>query len=345
MGLDLEPTTQVAALETRTEGWVAGLQLAGLSLRAGSRTPTELRRGVHRQPPVRPRLPRRGGPRHQPEHVRRFLLDTAVLRRADRAAVRRAHRPRRRQRDARGPRPRATCSSSRSTSERQWYRYHHLFADALRARLGRGAARPGPAPAPRPPASGTPRTAFSTTPCVTRWPPATPSTRPTSSSAALPDLRRQRRGPHAARVADGACRTTWCDAGRCWRTCLAWTRLVEGDLDGVEAWLGVTPSRRSRRAPPTVAHGRRSVAARSEELRTAAGDDRGLPGLGRPGPRRRRRRPSTTRAARWTWPDRRTTWPAGAAGLPRPRGLGQRATSTTAVETFTEAVQQHARGR
>ena len=38
MGLDLEPA-QVAALEARTEGWAAGLQLAGLSARGPHRRP------------------------------------------------------------------------------------------------------------------------------------------------------------------------------------------------------------------------------------------------------------------------------------------------------------------
>ena len=64
MGLDLEPA-HVAALESRTEGWAAGLQLAALSARgradAGDSGGGGLRRRVHRQPPVRPGLPARGG--------------------------------------------------------------------------------------------------------------------------------------------------------------------------------------------------------------------------------------------------------------------------------------------
>ena len=64
MELQLEPAL-VAALEARTEGWAAGLQLAALSARTQPR-PTarrrrRVRRGLLRKPSVRPGLPRRGG--------------------------------------------------------------------------------------------------------------------------------------------------------------------------------------------------------------------------------------------------------------------------------------------
>src|SRR3954447_6841501 len=132
MGLGLSPE-QVAALDTRTEGWAAGLQLAGLSMRGHDR-PAEFVdafTGSHRfvlDYLVEEVLS------HQPEDVRRFLLDTAVL---DRMT---------------GPLCDALTGSSDGQTRlelldranlfviplddhREWFRYHHLFADTLRARL------------------------------------------------------------------------------------------------------------------------------------------------------------------------------------------------------------------
>ena len=58
-GLDLTPD-DIAALEGRTEGWIAALQLAALSMqgRDGHR---RIHRPVRRERPVHRRLPRRGG--------------------------------------------------------------------------------------------------------------------------------------------------------------------------------------------------------------------------------------------------------------------------------------------
>ena len=87
------PEASVAALAARTEGWAAGLQLAALSLR-GQRRRRRVRGRVHRQPPLRPGLPGRGGAR-APARRRyaTFLLETSVLDRLSRPAVRRRHRP------------------------------------------------------------------------------------------------------------------------------------------------------------------------------------------------------------------------------------------------------------
>ena len=101
-GLDLAPS-DVAALEARTEGWVAALQLAALSLR-GRDDRSRLHRRVRRRRPVRRRLPRRRGPR--PPARRRTPLPARHLgpRPADRPPVRRGHRTDgRRQGDAGGP--------------------------------------------------------------------------------------------------------------------------------------------------------------------------------------------------------------------------------------------------
>lgn len=135
MGLDLT-VDDVQALDQRTEGWVAGLQLAALSLRG-----LEQRRevlgfieaftGSHRF--VIDYLADEVLAR-QPDPVREFLLTTSVL---DRLS---------------GPVCDAVTGRADGTrmledlerdnlfvvpldAQRSWYRYHHLFADVLRARL------------------------------------------------------------------------------------------------------------------------------------------------------------------------------------------------------------------
>jgi LuxR family transcriptional regulator, maltose regulon positive regulatory protein len=131
-GLDL-PAGTVAALEARTEGWVAGLQLAALSLR-GHADPAGFVAtfsGSHRF--VLDYLTEEILAR-QPEELVRFLLETSVLERLS------------------GPLCDAVCGRGDSQrlleqveranlflvpldEERRWWRYHHLFADLLRARL------------------------------------------------------------------------------------------------------------------------------------------------------------------------------------------------------------------
>ena len=110
MGLDLDPA-HVAALEHRTEGWAAGLQLAALSARGrtdagdsgGVAGFVDAFTGSHRfvlDYLVEEVL------NSQPDDVRGFLLDTSVLQQLTGHAVRRADRPRRRPPDAGDPRAR-----------------------------------------------------------------------------------------------------------------------------------------------------------------------------------------------------------------------------------------------
>jgi LuxR family maltose regulon positive regulatory protein len=135
MGLDLT-AADVEALDERTEGWAAGLQLAALSLR-----------GVGDRRDVAGFIDAFTGSNRfvidyladevlarQPADVRDFLLRTSVL---DRLT---------------GPLCDAVTGGAEGTEtlerldrdnvfliplddRRTWYRYHHLFADALRARL------------------------------------------------------------------------------------------------------------------------------------------------------------------------------------------------------------------
>ncbi len=132
MGLTLSPE-QIAALENRTEGWIAGLQMAALSIQ--NRVGTDLDKFVHSFT---------GSHRfvldylveealdQQPEPVRAFLLATSIL---DRLS---------------GPLCDAVTGQADGQAllerlerdnlfmvplddERRWYRYHHLFADVLQA--------------------------------------------------------------------------------------------------------------------------------------------------------------------------------------------------------------------
>ncbi len=133
LGLD---SADVAALEGRTEGWIAGLQLAALSLRA---IPTRLEvtdfieafTGSNRF--VLDYLADEVLSR-QPDRVRDFLLRTSVLDRLTGSlceAVTRHPGGAAMLADL----ERANLFLVPLDSERSWYRYHHLFADVLHARL------------------------------------------------------------------------------------------------------------------------------------------------------------------------------------------------------------------
>ncbi|WEO77369.1 LuxR C-terminal-related transcriptional regulator [Cryobacterium sp. SO2] len=123
----------VAALETRTEGWIAGLQLAALSLRDSTDVSGFIAGFTGSNRFVIDYLVEEVLQR-QPDPIRAFLLQTAVL---DRLS---------------GELCDAVTGLTGGTEvlaaldrdnlfvvplddRRQWYRYHHLFADVLRARL------------------------------------------------------------------------------------------------------------------------------------------------------------------------------------------------------------------
>ncbi|NTU77935.1 MAG: helix-turn-helix transcriptional regulator [Chloroflexales bacterium] len=132
MGLSLS-AEHIAVLEERTEGWIAGLQLAALSIRGRADIPAFIQAfaGDHRYIVdylVEEVLQR------QPEAVRSFLLQTAIL---DRLS---------------GPLCDAVTDQTDGSARlealhrgnffviplddtRQWYRYHHLFADVLATHL------------------------------------------------------------------------------------------------------------------------------------------------------------------------------------------------------------------
>jgi len=126
----------ISTLETRTEGWIAGLQMAALSMqgRSGISQFIQVFSGSHRY--ILDYLAEEVL-NHQSEDVRNFLLTTSILERLS------------------GPLCDAIIGEAQYNSqeileyldrsnlflialddERTWFRYHHLFADLLRARLG-----------------------------------------------------------------------------------------------------------------------------------------------------------------------------------------------------------------
>ncbi len=128
-------TEDITALETRTEGWIAGLQLAALSLQGRKDIANFMQAftGSHRF--VVDYLTQEVLTR-QPAEVQSFLLQTAILERlcgslceavtgepAGQAMLERLEE--------------ANLFLLPLDDERQWYRYHQLFAEMLRQRLQR----------------------------------------------------------------------------------------------------------------------------------------------------------------------------------------------------------------
>ncbi len=123
----------IQLLETRTEGWAAGLQLAALSLQ-GRKNPSEFINGFKGDNRYIADYLTEEVLNRQPEHLRNFLLQTSILGRLC------------------GPLCDAVTDQENSTQvlntlekanlfviplddERSWYRYHHLFGDLLEQRL------------------------------------------------------------------------------------------------------------------------------------------------------------------------------------------------------------------
>ena len=130
MTLDLE-AADVAELETRTEGWIAGLKLAALSMQGQDDVPAFIRSFSGDNRYIADYLVEEvlNG---QPERTRRFLLGTAILQRLN------------------APLCDAVTGDAGSQvlletlektnlfvialdDRREWYRYHHLFAEVLQA--------------------------------------------------------------------------------------------------------------------------------------------------------------------------------------------------------------------
>ena len=135
MGLNLSEEN-IAALESRTEGWIAGLQLAAISMRGYKDAADFIQSftGNHRF--VMDYLLEEVL-QQQPKNILSFLLRTSVLDRmcgplCDAILL-----------DPSTPGQKTLEYLEHANlfivpldDERRWYRYHHLFADLLRKRLG-----------------------------------------------------------------------------------------------------------------------------------------------------------------------------------------------------------------
>jgi LuxR family maltose regulon positive regulatory protein len=139
MGLKLS-AENIAALETRTEGWIAGLQLAAISMLGHQDVSSFIQSFTGSHHFVLDYLVEEVL-QQQPEHVQTFLLHTSILDRlcgslcdavlSDESAS--------------GQKTleyieQANLFIVPLDNERRWYRYHHLFADLLRQRLPRSLA-------------------------------------------------------------------------------------------------------------------------------------------------------------------------------------------------------------
>jgi len=132
MNLDLS-AEDIAALDKRTEGWIAGLQLAALSMKGQQDVHGFIQAfaGDHRYIVdylVEEVL------RHQPETVQNFLTQTSILDRLNGSLC-----------DAVTSQPGSNIQLEQLQrgnlflipldDKRHWFRYHHLFADVLRMHL------------------------------------------------------------------------------------------------------------------------------------------------------------------------------------------------------------------
>ena len=136
MGLNLS-AEDVAALETRTEGWIAGLQLAAISMQGHQDATSFIRSFTGSHHFVLDYLLEEVL-HQQPESIQAFLLRTSILDRlcgplCDAVAGR--IDPSASGQETLEYLERANLFIVPLDNERHWYRYHHLFAELLRQRL------------------------------------------------------------------------------------------------------------------------------------------------------------------------------------------------------------------
>jgi LuxR family maltose regulon positive regulatory protein len=134
MGLNLS-ADDITALETRTEGWIAGLQLAAISIQGREDVSNLIKSfaGNHRlvlDYLIEEVL------NQQPESIQSFLLQTAVLDRLT-GSLCDVLTGQDNGQETLEKLDRANLFIIPLDDERHWYRYHHLFVDLLRQRLRR----------------------------------------------------------------------------------------------------------------------------------------------------------------------------------------------------------------
>ncbi len=139
MGLNLS-AADIAALEDRTEGWIAGLQLAAISMQGHQDTTGFIQSFTGSHHFVLDYLVEEVL-QQQSESVQTFLLRTSILANlcgplCDAVLL----DPSASGQETLEYIERANLFLVPLDSERRWYRYHHLFADLLRQRLHQGIA-------------------------------------------------------------------------------------------------------------------------------------------------------------------------------------------------------------
>jgi len=138
LGLNLSGEN-IAALETRTEGWIAGLRLAALLMQRGQDIPTFLKAFTGSQRYIIDYLTEEVLA-SQPVPVQTFLLQTAILERLQGSlceAVIGEYAGEASGQEMLEQVEQANLFLVPLDEEREWYRYHQLFAEALRYRLQR----------------------------------------------------------------------------------------------------------------------------------------------------------------------------------------------------------------
>ncbi|HMM94997.1 LuxR C-terminal-related transcriptional regulator [Phycicoccus sp.] len=266
MGLPLDGRL-TSTLHDRTEGWAAGLQLAAISARSHVDDLSgfvDAFAGSHRfvlDYLVEEVLDR------QPEPVRDFLLKTSVLDRMSASLCEAVTG----EPDGQGlleTLERENLFVVPLDDQRRWYRYHHLFADAVRARMT--AAHPDTVDALHR-AAGRWFAEHGFVPEAVRHSLLGGDVEHAADLVEL-GVGEQRRARHdhvlrewAATLPDDVVRR---------RPLLAafrgWSRLAAGDVDGVEPWLDLAdaalgdPAPLGSAPPPAMAE---AVGSRAEELR------------------------------------------------------------------------------
>jgi LuxR family maltose regulon positive regulatory protein len=137
----------VSALEARTEGWIAGLQLAALAMRTLASPLTEDGRAMDRSQAISEFIQDFSGSNryildylgeevlsHCPEDIRTFLLETSILERFS-GSLCDAVTGRAGSQKVLEALEKTNLFVVPLDNERYWYRYHHLFAELLLYKL------------------------------------------------------------------------------------------------------------------------------------------------------------------------------------------------------------------
>jgi len=134
MNLNLN-AIDIQALETRTEGWIAGLQLAALSMQGRADAHAFVRDFTGNQHFVLEYLVEEVLQR-QPESLQHFLLETSILQRMS-ASLCNAVTESTNSADTLMDLRRRNLFVIPLDGEHYWFRYHHLFAEFLKSHLKR----------------------------------------------------------------------------------------------------------------------------------------------------------------------------------------------------------------